>query len=144
MGLMDPQLAQLAQTAGTTVVALMATEAWRSTRDGVVTLWRRVFPARADEVEAALDDTRADIVLAREQADADAEEALAAEWNGRLRRLLAAQPEVAQELDQLLREAHGRLSAGEQSLIGTVRQSAHATGHGRIYQAGRDQHITER
>ncbi|MEU7663755.1 hypothetical protein [Streptomyces lincolnensis] len=51
---MDPQLVQFAQTAGTTVVALMATEAWSATHDRVVALWRRFRPAGVENVEAAL------------------------------------------------------------------------------------------
>ncbi|GEC07189.1 hypothetical protein SSP24_48440 [Streptomyces spinoverrucosus] len=104
---MDPQLVQLAQTAGTTVVALLATEAWTATRDGVVALWRRVSPARADDAAAAIEETRADVVLAREQGDTETEEALATEWYGRLRRLLAADPSAAQELERVLSEARG-------------------------------------
>lgn len=57
---MDPEA--LAQTAGTTVVALMATDAWQRTRDGVVALWRRARPAQADEIDTALEETREEIL----------------------------------------------------------------------------------
>jgi hypothetical protein len=123
---------------------LLATEAWTATRDGVVALWRRVSPARADDAATALEETRADVVLAREQGDTETEEALTTEWYGRLRRLLAADPSAAQELERVLSEARGQLPPRDQSLIGSIRLTAHASGNGRVYQAGRDQHITER
>jgi hypothetical protein len=43
----------------------------------------------------------------------------------------------------VLSEARGQLSPGEQALIGSVHLTAHVSGSGRVYQAGRDQHITE-
>jgi hypothetical protein len=138
---MDPQLLE---TAGTTLVAVMATDAWQSTRDGVVALWRRMNPARADGVETSLAETRADVVLAREQGDTAAEEALALQWQGRLLQFLTAHPDATEELDRVLRDARAQLPASEQTVIGTMRLEARASGHGRVYQAGRDQHITER
>ncbi|MFB7229896.1 hypothetical protein ACFCY9_19425 [Streptomyces fimicarius] len=38
---MNAELVALAQSAGTTLVGLMATDAWERTRDGVVALWQR-------------------------------------------------------------------------------------------------------
>ncbi|MFI6244856.1 hypothetical protein [Streptomyces sp. NPDC051016] len=116
---MDPQLVWFAQTAGTTVVALMATEAWSATRDRVVALWRRFRPA-------------------------DAEDRLAGEWQGRMMLLLATAPSAAPALERALREARESLPPGEQSSIGLVRFSAHASGNSHVYQAGRDLHIIER
>ncbi|MBT2451798.1 hypothetical protein J7F03_32995 [Streptomyces sp. ISL-43] len=138
---MDPQLLE---TAGTTLVAVMATDAWQSTRDGVVALWRRMSPARADGVETSLAEARADVVLAREQGDTAAEEALALQWQGRLLQFLTAHPDAAQDLDRVLRDARAQLPASEQTVIGTMRLEARASGRGRVYQAGRDQQITER
>jgi hypothetical protein len=138
---MDPEIATLAGSAGTTVVTLMATEAWQRARDGMVALWRQVHPDRADAVSAELEANRSDLLAAREAGDTLSEEELRGEWQGRLRRLLAANPEIAGELQRLLDE----ISPPEQ--ISTpavqVRMQARASGHGRVYQAGRDQHITE-
>ncbi|MFG2963330.1 hypothetical protein ACGFZS_08580 [Streptomyces sp. NPDC048288] len=140
---MDPQLVWFAQTAGTTVVALMATEAWGATRDRVVALWRRFRPADAEDIEAALDETREQVVLAREGED-EAEDRLAGEWQGRMMLLLATAPSAAPALERALREARESLPPGEQSSIGLVRFSAHASGNSHVYQAGRDLHIIER
>ncbi|MBX9397448.1 hypothetical protein K4749_28655 [Streptomyces sp. TRM72054] len=76
---MDPQLAQ---TAGTTVVALLATEAWTATRDGVVALWRRASPARADDAAAAIEETVPMSSLPGSRGVLETEEALAGEWYG--------------------------------------------------------------
>ncbi|SMF86307.1 hypothetical protein [Streptomyces sp. Amel2xC10] len=139
---MDPET--LAQTAGTTVVALMATDAWQRTRDGVVALWRRVRPAQADEVGTALEETREEILLVLREGDSAGAEDLEWDWRRRLRRLLAADPSAAQELEEVLAEARASLPEAEQPPVPSVQLTAHASGSARIYQAGRDQHITER
>ncbi|MFF2861366.1 hypothetical protein ACFVSX_15875 [Streptomyces rubiginosohelvolus] len=132
---MDPELATLAQSAAVTLVGLMATDAWERTRDGVVGLWLRARPERADSVAAELTTTREDL-----STDTASEGELAAEWQGRIRRLLTDQPQVAMELRRLLDE----LAPGALPAVAPVSQRATADGHSRIYQAGRDQHISER
>ncbi|GGX41931.1 hypothetical protein [Streptomyces noursei] len=141
---MDPQLATMAQTASTTVVALMATDVWQHTRDGVVALWRRVRPGQAEEVGSELELTRAEILAARQDGDTLGEQALAGEWQGRLRRLLIADPDIAQELLRVLEESRALLPAGQEVQAPVVHMHAEVPGSGRVYQAGRDQHITER
>ncbi|MFE3719135.1 hypothetical protein [Streptomyces cyaneofuscatus] len=132
---MTPELAALAQSAGVTLVGLMATDAWERTRDGVVALWQRARPERADAVATELGNTREDLT-----SDVTAEGELAAEWQGRIRRLLIDRPEVAVELQRLLDE----LTPGTGPAAAPVSQSATASGHSRVYQAGRDLHITDR
>jgi hypothetical protein len=141
---MDPQLAALTQTASATVVALMATDAWQHTRDGIVALWRRVHPAQADEVAGDLEASRAEILAARQEGDTFSEQALTGEWQGRLRRLLIADPGLGPELLRVLQESRALLPAGQEVPAPVVHMRAEASGSGRVYQAGRDQHITER
>lgn len=136
---MDPQVAALAGTAGTTIVTLMATDAWQRTREGVVAIWRRVLPERAESVAGELDETRQDLLAARSSEDPQTETELQAEWQGRIRRLLLTEPSVAQELRALLDELSPESTSGGN----VVQMHAHATGNGRVYQAGRDQHIQE-
>ncbi|MFF2026508.1 hypothetical protein ACFVW2_32540 [Streptomyces sp. NPDC058171] len=131
---MDPELTALAQSAGLTLVTLLATDAWEHTRDGVVALWRRARPERADAVAAELDGTRADLTTAP-----GAEGELAAAWQARIRRLLLDRPEVAVELRSLL----DALAPGP-ATAPALSQRATASGDSRIYQAGHDLHITER
>ncbi|MGY0021304.1 hypothetical protein [Streptomyces sp. cg35] len=139
---MDPEIAALAGTAGTTVITLMATNAWESAREGVVALWRRFQPARAESIREELEAGREDLLLAREAGDAESETELTAEWQSRLRRFLLAQPEAADALRQVLDELNP--SPSEEPGTQQIRLQAQASGSARVYQAGRDQHITER
>ncbi|MGW4751240.1 hypothetical protein [Streptomyces chartreusis] len=139
---MGPEIAELARTAGTTVVTLMAGQAWESARDGVVALWQRFQPARAEAVGGELEATRDDLLLARQSGDTDTEAELTAEWQARVRRLLITQPEVAAELRRILEELSPE--GPDRRPSADVRLRAEVSGSGRVYQAGRDQHITER
>lgn len=136
---MEPEIAALAGTAGTTVVTLMATDAWQRVREGFVALWRRGQAERAEVVAAELDATREDLLAASAVGDQDSEGELQAEWQGRFRRFLTARPEAVEDLRRLLDEFVPSAEAAP-----AVTQHATASGHARIYQAGRDQHISER
>lgn len=138
---MDPQVVDLARTAGTTVVTLMATDTWNRARDGLVALWRRAHPERADQLADQLDATRDELIAARAAGDEQSEEELSSEWQSRLRRLLVAEPDLVEDLSRFLEEFAP--STAGQPVVGEVRMHAKASGHGRVYQAGRDQHITE-
>ncbi|MFE6837124.1 hypothetical protein ACFVFI_20105 [Streptomyces sp. NPDC057705] len=84
-----------------------------------------------------LDANREDLLAAVAAGDQHIEGELQAEWQGRLRRLLAARPELVEDLRRLIDEWS--------PLSGTapvVTQHATASGSARIYQAGRDQHIS--
>ncbi|MCL6733392.1 hypothetical protein [Streptomyces neyagawaensis] len=139
---MGPEIADPARTAGTTMVALMATQTWESAREGMVALWRRFQPERAEAVGGELEATREDLLLAQRSGDTETEAELTAEWQARVRRLLVARPEVADELRRILAELTPALP--EERPTTGIRLRAEASGNGRVYQAGRDQHITER
>ncbi|MFE7711802.1 hypothetical protein ACFU6I_39995 [Streptomyces sp. NPDC057486] len=135
---MDPEITALAGTAGTTLVSLLATDAWQAAREGFVAIWRRVRPDRADTVSAELEATRDDLVRARDDGDLETEQELGAEWQGRIRRLLSAHPEVGAELRILMAELD------PQTTVTTmVTQHATASGRSRVYQAGRDMHMDQ-
>ncbi|WP_030748976.1 hypothetical protein [Streptomyces sp. NRRL F-5135] len=137
---MDPEISSLAQGAGATLVTLMVTDAWERAREGVTRIWRHVQPERADSVAAELEVSREDVLAAHAADDRQSMDELRAQWQGRLRRLLVAHPEAAEELRRLL-DAIDPASAGAAP---TVTQHATASGQARVYQAGRDQHSTER
>ncbi len=140
---MDPVAAL--GVAGTAVVGAMATDAWRRCADGVVELWRRVQPERVPTVEAELIDTHRAVVAARRAGDAEVEEEWAEVWRSKLRVLLRTHPGLAADLQRLVdEELRPALPPAEQTRIGQVEMKASATGSGRVYQAGRDQHIHER
>ncbi|AWW43462.1 hypothetical protein ADL00_09800 [Streptomyces sp. AS58] len=138
---MDP----IALAAGTALVGAIATDAWQGARTGLVGLWRRVRPEQAEAVDAELAETRLHMLAARASGETDTEQALAADWQLRIQALLRANPAVAVELRQLLDEQlTPALTADERSRIGRLVMKAEASGSARVYQAGRDQHITER
>ncbi|MFI1163074.1 hypothetical protein ACH4UM_05550 [Streptomyces sp. NPDC020801] len=96
-------------------------------------------PHRAEAVAAELEATREDALAAGEADDQETLSELHLEWQGRLRRLLAAQPGAAAELRTLLGELEPQGATGP-----AITQHASASGQARIYQAGRDQHNAER
>ena len=142
---MDPELMALASTAGSTVVGLLATDAWEKTKSAVGSFWRRARPDQAESVDAELVVAHEELLAARLSGDATLEESLAGEWQTKLRRLLAANPQLAVELRRLIDEDLGpALRTAEPVRAGDVHMEAKAWGQGRIYQASGDQHITER
>ncbi|MER7576513.1 hypothetical protein [Streptomyces sp. NPDC126514] len=138
---MDP----IALAAGTALVGALANDAWQGARTGMMALWRRVRPEQAEAVDAELAETRAQVLAARAAGESETEQALAADWQLRLQALLRANPSVAAELRSLLdTRLTPLLTADEGFAVGSVGMRAEASGSGRVYQAGRDQHITER
>ncbi len=130
----------LAQSAGTTLVALMATDAWHRARDGITQLWRRTQPERAETVAAELAAGREDVLAATAADDRETLDELRLQWQGMVRRLLVARPAAVEELRVLL----DQLDPGGSAAARQISQHATASGQARVYQAGRDQHITER
>ncbi|WDO05968.1 hypothetical protein ME763_09960 [Streptomyces murinus] len=136
---MDPEIAVLAGTAGTTLVTVLTTEAWQRARDGIAALWRRAEPDRAEAIAAELDVTRRDLLAAQGGGDLESRTELGSEWQGRIRRLLAAHPEEAEMVRRLLDDLGSYTPGGS-----IVTQHASASNHARVYQAGRDQSFGRR
>jgi hypothetical protein len=142
----NPELASLASTAATTVVQLLTTDGWERLKSALGPLWGKSRPGREATLDAQLDDSRAEVIAAGDDAEQVRAE-LTAEWQGRLRRLLAADPVLAAELRRVLDE---ELSPVLRDLQGAnpdrpdIRMRADVSGHGRAYQAGHDMTITER
>lgn len=136
---MQPELTSVAQSAGTTLVTLMTTDIWQRAREGITRLWQRIQPHRAELVSAELDASRQDALTATANDDQVMLGELRSQWEGQVRRLLLAHPEAIEELRRLL---HELAPAAPPQRV--VTQHATASGRARVYQAGRDQHITER
>ncbi|MFG3366591.1 hypothetical protein ACIPWY_11855 [Streptomyces sp. NPDC090032] len=134
---MEPEIAALAGTAGTTLVTLLATDTWHSIRDGLVSLWQRVRPDRAPAIADELGATRDELLAAQAEGDREAEAEVRAEWQGRIRRLLAAHPELTEDLRAMLAEL-----APDDVAVPAVTQHATASGQARVYQSGRDMRIS--
>ncbi|MFJ6082250.1 hypothetical protein ACIQI8_12670 [Streptomyces sp. NPDC092369] len=136
---MDAEVASLAQSAGTTLVTLMATDTWHRVRDGITQLWRRAQPERAETVAAELEAGREDVLAAVAADDQETLDELRLQWQGLVRRLLVARPTAVEELRALLDQLDPDGSTARR-----ISQHATASGQARVYQAGRDQHIAER
>lgn len=135
----DPEIAALAGTAGTTLVTLLTTEGWERAKDAIASLWRRPQPERVDSIEAELRTTREELLAAQASGDPATEAELRVEWQGRIRRLLVAHPAMAEELRSALAQL-----APDAQLGASVTQRASASGEARVYQAGRDLHYGQR
>ncbi|MFJ8939795.1 hypothetical protein ACIRL0_29455 [Streptomyces sp. NPDC102365] len=130
---MDSNVLVLAGTAGTTVVSLLATDAWTQARRGVIGLWQRFRPEEADEIAGLLSGSREALL-----GGADAED-VSNQWQIRLIALLAQHPEAKTGLSDLLIELR-TLGTG-QAFNGDVHIEGHATNGGQIYQTVRDQTV---
>jgi hypothetical protein len=96
----EAELVALAGTGATTIVGLMATEAWDQVRQRVVRLFARGGDGGADAMDGELTASRTALVAAPEEETAD----VTASVRMRLRRLLAENPEAAEELRLLVEE----------------------------------------
>ncbi len=97
---MEAEIAQLVTTGATTVVGLMATEAWTQLRSRLAGLFGR--GRDTEEVSAELEEIRVEVV----RADGDTELIgdQAAELRNRLRRLFRENPGAVAELRAVLAE----------------------------------------
>jgi hypothetical protein len=138
----DAELGAMLSQAATTLVQLLTTEGWERAKSALGSLWQRVYPDRVAMLEDDLADSRAALLAAREADDDEAERDLEGEWRGRLRRLVAADPAVADELPGLLQDLRAALGEAAHAQGGHIDMRAKASGHARVYQAGRDQHIS--
>ena len=138
---MDAEVAELAATAGATLVKLMTTDLCGQARSAVAGLFTRHDPGRAADVPGQLDRSRAELADAAGAGHELTATELAGQWARRLRRLLTADPAAAQPLRELLAELTAQLPAADRQRV--IHLTAVARDNARICQAGRDQHIRE-
>ncbi|MER6086310.1 hypothetical protein [Streptomyces sp. NPDC001833] len=109
------EIAALAMTGATTIVAAMATDAWATVRGGFSAFIHRRSPDLHAGIEARLDDAAALLAQAR-----DAESArgvLVGLWQLELERFLAAHPDAAEELEVQTAEMRAALPAPQQQWV---------------------------
>jgi hypothetical protein len=133
---MDGELVALAGSAATTIVTLLATDAWGEVKEMTGGLWRRFRPELADDAEQELDRAHAEIATADETVAL----AITREWESRLLRLLAADAGAAAELSRVLAKLSQSRPAQQRA---AVRQTAKASGHSTVIQVGGDATIGE-
>ncbi|MFJ8000677.1 hypothetical protein ACIQ7D_26685 [Streptomyces sp. NPDC096310] len=101
---MEAELVALATAGATALIQQMATDGWSGARARVAGFLAARGWGSADSVGSDLDTARAELTAARREDDTEAVDDLHAEWRGRLRRTLRADPEAAAELRVLLDE----------------------------------------
>jgi hypothetical protein len=138
---MESELVVLATTAANTLVQQWATDSWKSAVEAIGALWRKIYPERGDTIEAEATDTHDAVVRARETGDEETERELVGEWQSRLRRLLTAEPRVADDLRRLLAEWQPGVPVVGNTRIGQMTMRVTASGNSRVSMAGRDVHI---
>ncbi len=130
---MEAELVALATAGATALVQQMVTDSWASARDRVVAFFAR-GSAAPDAVAAELDESRADLVGARQTQDEETAADIQAEWRSRMRRTLQADPQAAAELRALLEElAPETAPASPGAVHNTV---SGGTQHGPVIQTG--------
>ncbi|GAA4603433.1 hypothetical protein BJY16_004613 [Actinoplanes octamycinicus] len=101
---MAAEFEMLATSAATTIVGLMATDAWRQARSLLAGVWRRNLPDQAGRLEQDLDGADRIVAVAR-QGGADAvEDAVRTDWRRRITDFLAENPDARDDLREALRQ----------------------------------------
>ncbi|MBT2440093.1 hypothetical protein J7E93_08165 [Streptomyces sp. ISL-36] len=120
------EIAALAMSGATTIVAAMATDAWATVRDGILAVVRRRSPELHAGIEAQLDDGAA-LVVPSQGAEA-ARRLLIRQWQLELERFLAVYPDAAEELAAQTDRMRAALAAAPQQ----HNQHNNAHGHGTV------------
>jgi hypothetical protein len=99
-------------------------------------LWLRVHPERAEGIKAELAEVRRELMA---PGDADGEQTarrVGAEWESRIHRLLASDPDLAGPLRQLLLEGVRGEQMEHGVRAGRITQDVRVSGHGQAYVLG--------
>ncbi|NIL52710.1 hypothetical protein HBK87_19400 [Streptomyces sp. 2BBP-J2] len=136
---MDPTLIALASAGGTAVVSAMATDGWERFRTGVVALWGRFRPDSIAELEQDLDTSRTALLETPDSEMEQTRQALHSVWQGRMLTLFLENGAAAAEFKTLLLEIADSVQPGTD-----IKLHAEVHDHGRVYQAGGNQFISER
>ncbi|MGA5703318.1 hypothetical protein [Peterkaempfera bronchialis] len=104
---METELAALAVSGATTLVGLMAGDAWTSAKARITALLGRGRPGRGDSVADELEESQRELIAARDSGDESSVADIEAMWRLRIRQLLREEPEAADEVRALIAEASG-------------------------------------
>ncbi|KIF70380.1 hypothetical protein HY68_20280 [Streptomyces sp. AcH 505] len=131
---MEAELMALATAGATALVQQMATDGWTRVRERIAGYFAGRGSADLDSVQSDLDTSQAELALARREDDAEAAADVLADWRGRLRRTLRADPESAAELRSLLDELAGESATGGGTDVHNTISGG--TQHGAVVQTG--------
>ncbi|WP_328582651.1 hypothetical protein [Streptomyces sp. NBC_00370] len=133
---MEDDLSVFVQTAGSTVVALMASAAFNGAKGAVLALWARLRPGEVTAIAAELEATRT--TLTRGAPDVLIAHDLACAWQQRLAPLLSVESDAA-ALRRALVTVGADATSRESQPVNGIRMTAEAH-DGNNFQAGRDQY----
>ncbi|MFJ4480242.1 hypothetical protein [Streptomyces xanthochromogenes] len=126
---MFEEVAALAMTGATTVVAAMATDGWSTARVRMAGLFRRADDVQRASLEGQLDGHAA-LVASSDDAEAVRQD-LVPVWRLQLAALLRQHPDAAEELQLLVREIQEQLPSPQQGW--QQRQTNIARDHGQVF-----------
>ena len=128
---MDAEYAALASAAAMSLITSMTKDGWEGIKATIARLWRREPADRQVHIEAALEQSRQELVSTEEPLAEATQAELVAEWKAKFRRLLSAYPELAKELADAL-------GIGQPHAGGVRFGPVHHLGVGDVNQAARD------
>ncbi|WP_436774346.1 hypothetical protein [Yinghuangia sp. YIM S09857] len=118
---MDPAVVALASSGATTLVGVMVTDAWVQARGRFARWFGGADPQAVDAAGEELDACREELVAAQAAGELEVAQDVEAEWRGRLRRRLAADPEARAELRALVEElSPGASVVGDDGVANSV------------------------
>lgn len=141
---MEQDLTTLAAAAATTLVQTMTTDAWQQAKARVAALWRHARSSQDEDVETELDAARLEMLAALEANDEQTGLDLADEWAARLQQLVSDDSRRLADLLELAKMSPPRHGSTEATPVTSIKMRAKASGRAQVFQAGRDQEITER
>jgi hypothetical protein len=126
---------------GTALVAAMATDTWEQAREAVGSLWRRVRSRRGSGVRDELGELRQQVLAARRDGQASAEQALAGAWQVWCQDLLRDDPGAAAELLRVLGEVLiPMLAPVDRARVGQLIMTGSSQGSGTFNQVAGSQY----
>jgi hypothetical protein len=114
----EAELTSLAVSGATTLVQLMAGDAWATTKSQVKALFGRGPSQQSQAVEAELEGARAELVAAQSTGDQAAVAEIQARWQTRLLLLLQNDPAAAGALRALITHSAERTSIVHNTISG--------------------------
>lgn len=110
-------LTALGAAGGTAVVGAMATDAWKTTRDGVARLFSWGGQGRREAIEAQLEEDAGTLADTDEADREQVRQKLVEVWRQRIERLLEQHPDAATDLQDLITRVQTALPLGQQAWV---------------------------
>lgn len=125
--MLESELASLASTAGSTLVALLTTETWEQAKARFLRFWRRTRPLTANIIEKDLDRTRAALTESESTEYGSLAKVLTSQWASRIEELLTEHKEAAADVTSLIADFNEYLGIERTT---QVQINATTSGHG--------------